>query len=342
MSFKRASAFVLLSLLVLELGGCSRFVNGLRRDLDDQDPYSSPTSGGSWSERGFIGDDMSDGGPFSDRYAAVGHSERGPASLSENGTQPDGWISPERADANKRDAYRGLGDDDEMPSGFSSNPDMQPKTRRLYKNGDRATRADFIDDTKNEGSLWGSDGQTNYYFTKNKVRSVGDIVSVKIEAGLLKDIGSETKRTLTSYEREHELQLANERIQAKYLSRSQPGQGATSAPGANGNSDQVASSASAPDRAPAGDPNVEPPQATYNDIDTLKSLEVKENDLMMAEVVERYPNGNYKIRASRKVPYKGGAPRVMMLTGIVRGTDIGEDDVINSGKLYEYKLEALH
>jgi len=32
---------------------------------------------------------------------------------------------------------------------------------------------------------------------------------------------------------------------------------------------------------------------------------------------------------------------MLSLVGIARGSDIGDDDVIKSGKLYEYRLEAF-
>jgi len=70
-------------------------------------------------------------------------------------------------------------------------------------------------------------------------------------------------------------------------------------------------------------------------------MDIKESDTMMAEIVERYPNGKLQDPRSKKVPYKGGRHRMLSLVGIARGSDIGDDDVINSGKLYEYRLEAF-
>ena len=62
--------------------------------------------------------------------------------------------------------------------------------------------------------------------------------------------------------------------------------------------------------------------------------------LRIAEIVERYPNGNYKVRGSKKVKYRGGS-RLITMVGVVKGTDIAEDDTVNSGKLYEYRPEVL-
>jgi hypothetical protein len=114
--------------------------------------------------------------------------------------------------------------------------------------------------------------------------------------------------------------------------------------------DKVASTAAAPERAPAAAPGKDAKEPkkeeepmrdpTMADVDTSKSLEIKAGDQMMGEIVERYPNGNYKIRATRRVPYRNGAARMISLVGVVKGTDISEDDAIPSGKLYEYRIEA--
>jgi flagellar basal body L-ring protein FlgH len=317
---------------LVSLSGCAKMMGALRRDLDD-DPYaeSGPTVGGRFAERGFLSEDMAESGSMGDRY--VGHSERNPASGAYGGrANGSPWISADDRAANQRDAMRG--DDDAPNSG--SHPSMDPAVRRQYKNGSRATRADFVDESQNEGSLWASDGQTNYYFTKNKIRGVGDILTINVEEGLLKDIGLESRRSLTEREREYELMAAQERLRQKAMGI-----------GEKDKKDSVASSAAAPARGPAGDgkaeaakTEVDVPQATYADVDVTKSLDIKAGDQMMAEIVERYPNGNYKVRATKKIPYKGGVPRLVSLVGVVKGSDISEEDTVPSGKLYEYRVDT--
>jgi flagellar L-ring protein precursor FlgH len=318
--------------------GCGNFLPSLRPDLNDTPDVadSQPTVGGRWSERGFLNDGR-DPYSYNDHYDSVGHSERSPASNDGNAQDAqNSWVSADRRLANERDQARGR--DDQDPSqdvvSFSNTPNLPPPTKRLYKNGSRATRDDFVDDAQNEGSLWASDGQSNYFFSKNKVRGVGDILTVTLENDLIHDIGVEVKRTLSEQEKDIELQLAQERANARIL-------------GANGGSkDAVSSTQAAPAQnatpnggpAPAGMSNVEVMPA---DIDVAKSLELKAGDPMMAEIVERYPNGNYKIRGNKKIIYRNGTPRLLNFVGVVRGTDIGEDDTVPSGKLYEYQLAAV-
>jgi flagellar L-ring protein FlgH len=322
-----------LSLLALGVVSCSKMMGGLRPDLDDQQMDSGPTQGGQWPEHGFLSQDMPED-PGAARYNNVGHSERGIASdAPQDANSP--WYTQDDANNNHRDALRGDGNG--APA-FSANPNMAPATRRQYRNGSRATAADFVDDSQNEGSLWASDGQTNYYFTKNKIRGVGDIITIKMEGGLIKDLGAEVKRTLTPREKDAELALAQDRLQKKALGISDASATAANTP-PGGAPAPGAPPTPTDNRSPASMANV--PEATAADIDVTKSLEVKDGDPIMAEIVERYPNGNYKIRGTKRVQYKMGTPRLMTLMAVARGTDIGEDDVINSGKLYEYQLEAF-
>ena len=294
-----------LSLLVV-LSGCSPLMGNLRRDLDDTEyGGGGPTVGGRWTERSVLGDEAGDAG----NGRPIGHQDRSLASAG-------------NAEGNE------MAMGDEVNS--ESAPHVAPPVKRQYKNGTRATKADFLDESQNEGSLWASDGQTNYYFTKNKIRGVGDIVSVVIDSDLIRDVGIEVRKTLNGREKDFELALAQQRILEK-----------TTAPGA----DAVNTAAAAPARTPASggkadDKGPAVPQATMADVDVTKSLSIKANDVFMAEILERYPNGNYKIRATKRIPYKNGSPRMISMLAVVKGTDIGEDDTVASGKLYEYRIEA--
>jgi hypothetical protein len=320
-------------LLAAFSSSCGQFLGNLRRDINDDGEAqdSRPTVGGRWTEGGML-TDSGRSRSFYDDY------DRAPASSSIEGPKHRSWTAPEQPS----------GDADDMVT-FSNTPTIDPPTKRMYKNGRRATKADFVDESESEGSLWATGGQTNYYFTKNKIRSAGDIISIAFEADLIKDLGLEFRRTLTSREKEIELALAQERIRATML----------------GSTDTVNSSSAAPQRAPAATPaqppapgapaadgtaqtgdkksadDIDVPTATLNDVDVSKSIDVKPGDIMMGEIVERYPNGNYKVRATKKIPYKNGAPRLVNLTGVVRGTDINDEDIIQSGKLYEYRVEAI-
>ncbi len=309
-----------LSLLsLITLTACSSLMGGLRRDLDDSQFEEAPTAGGRFSERGLLSEnELGEEEDSGSADYSVGHIDRSPASMAR--------------ETGEESASEG-------ESRFSSTDgDRPPQIRRKYRNGTRATRADFVDDANlNEGSLWASDGQTNYYFTKNKIRGVGDLVSVGVEEPLLKDIGRELMRNLSSQEREQELTLAQERLRRAAMGLPEENAKPT---------DQIAQTASAPERTPAtAEPTartpVVVPEATLADINILKSVDIKAGDPIMAEIVERYPNGNYRIRGTRRIAYRIGRSKLINFTAIAKGADITEDDQIQSGKLYEYRIEEI-
>lgn len=296
-------AFALLA-VSSQLMSCGHFLESLRRGVDEQ-PEEVGTVGGRWHERGYL------------------YQDRAPASAG--GAQAEGgetWVSGNQN--SQRDALRGT------PT-YSENPNVLPSGAGSYRNGFRATRADFIDDKPSEGSLWSSSGQTNYYVTKNKMRSVGDIVSINVEDPLLKDIASEIKRGLVAPEQDQEIAVAQEKLrrQAYGIKDDAP-------PGA------APEAARAPASAKPGEEvaEVQVPTATANDVNVANSIELKTGDSLMAEIVERFPNGNYRLRGVKRVVYKYGPPRLVTIVGIAKSSDISDEDVLNSGKIHEYRIEA--
>jgi flagellar basal body L-ring protein FlgH len=191
----------------------------------------------------------------------------------------------------------------------------------------RFTRADFVDQAQESGSLWSSGGESNFFFSKNRARSPGDIISIKIEGEMLRDIASEVKRTLTRNERERELDLLEARTQR------QPAASASATPAPAGNApaqDQVATSAAAPETSETG----------FSAVDVTGSLGLKAGDTLLAEIAERFPNGNYKVRGMKRVPYRNST-KLISFTGVVRGNDLAGEEPVPSGKIYEYRLQTV-
>jgi flagellar basal body L-ring protein FlgH len=360
---------LMLFLALIGISGCAKLLGDLRRDLDDSkhspeevdDPVadSGPTSGGTWAEREYMGRSPS--------------AEK-PRQEGRDAGRANGWISQDQVDANRRDSQRRgaeeFVDRPEISSG--SVPNLEPEKKREYKRGSRATKDDFVDQSQEEGSLWASSGQTNYYFTKNRVRSPGDLITLVLEQDLYKDIGVETKRTLNMKEQFDEVALVQNQFRKKFFADLDKNK-----------DDNLATSAASPERAPAAapetssapsqpqanlpaDPKVNDgvktsgsptakqgvpmtpeqleravPKASIADVDIYPSLQMKAGDTMMGEIVDRYPNGNYKIRTVKRIIYKNGPPRIVSVVGIVKESDITEEgDVVKSGKLYEYRVEV--
>ena len=313
---------LLITLTLVFATGCAKLGGGLRQDFDDGAIYSqSPTTGGRWAEKGLLEEDENVGRPVN--YAAVGHAERSPAS------------APEASQAEDRGAWARREGNYESQAIAGPRP-IEPR-KPQFKNGARAKRADFIDESTNEGSLWAPEGQTNYYFSKNKVRSVGDIVTVTLDEQIIKDVALEIKRTLVKQEAQAELILAQQRL----LEKRRNANASTDVSNKGTAGPNTGAPAKTEPAAIKSKDDDELPEATFRDIELGGALEIKANDTILAEVVERYSNGNYKIRGSKKVLYKNGAPRLLTMIAIAKGSDISEEDVVNSGKLYEYRLEAV-
>jgi hypothetical protein len=242
----------------------------------------------------------------------------------------------------------------EFPHSSGSIYKYEPELKRVYKGSGRVTKEDFLDQAPEEGSLWASNGQTNYYFTKNKIRNPGDIVSIALEIDLFKDVGSEIRKTLSKKEKEYEVETLREFYKAKFKSEIKPD-------AKDANPDAASTTPAATANPPAnGDKNpairmappIETPKTeneadkivsniSLKDVDLFPSLEFKVGDKMMGEILERYPNGNYKLRTVKRIPYARGSQRTVSLIAVVKGSDIDDEtDVVNSGKLYEYRIEV--
>lgn len=301
-----------LVILSLSVSGCADLLTQLRRNLDEDYGRGSATYGGPMAEGGFLSETMGEGGYRSDQYEHADTSNRGIASETAQSAESESWLDGfSFGDQTLKKNYNVL-----------RNDPVPPPAQSHYKKGMRATRSDFIDESPNEGSLWASDGQTNYYFTRNKIRVVGDIISLSLEEAMIRDMGLEVKSKLSSSEMDRELEQAQRHLRRR-------------APAVAGKEPDVSLQNGA-NR--SGEDEIQ--SVTEADVDLTKSLEVKSGDVILAEIIERYPNGNYKIKGTKRIIYKNGAPRVMTVLGVVRGTDINDEDVVSTGKLYEYRLEA--
>jgi len=297
----KLNIFVFTILLVF-VSGCSSLF-GLRDDLNDQ-RLNKPVSGGAWPERSMLSDaDARAPSVYDEANSYVGHVEQGSKNyIGDSNT----WV-PSDEQNRVQLASRGV-------------------VGSAQHQRTRVTKKDFWDEN-NEGSLWASDGQTNYFFTKNSIKGMGDIVSVKLDKTIVKDMASEMKRNLTENEIDLELD--------KMIAQNE----AAKASGTVADADTLKTQTAGAERQPASTTPAAATQRTptYQDIDLTNSIGVQEGEVMMAEIVERYPSGNYKIRGTKRVQHNGMS-HLMTVVAIARGSDLNGVDTIESSKLYEYKI----
>ncbi|MBU6152695.1 MAG: flagellar basal body L-ring protein FlgH [Bdellovibrionales bacterium] len=192
--------------------------------------------------------------------------------------------------------------------------------------GDRATRADFYDNAPSDGSLWANENDGNYFFTKGKVHAIGDIVSVKIDDNFIRQIAEEVKKSLTPAEQEVEMAL--------YLKNTE---------GARNDEDLKAYRNVASEdlrSTEAEEVKLRMERAVrWSQVDLSKAIGLSPSEELRAEIVDRYQNGNFKIRAVKRVLYRG-ASKSIALVAVAPVADFDEKDLISSGKLYEYKIRV--
>ncbi|MGE4232173.1 MAG: flagellar basal body L-ring protein FlgH [Bacteriovoracia bacterium] len=165
----------------------------------------------------------------------------------------------------------------------------------------RITKEDFIiESAKNENSLWNDDGQTNFFFVKNKIKMPGDLVTVVIEDDLRKDMVEEFRKLLPPEYRK-----------AKY---------------------RVPGLSKADVKKEGSTPGSEAPTEVQN------SRDLASEDKLTAEVLERYPNGNLRIRGIKRVPFRK-KDRDVEVTAIVRSADVADDDSVKSSRFFEHKVD---
>lgn len=309
-----AQSFILV-IALLQLSACGKLFGDVRKDLNDQQ-FDQPVYGGAWPEAGVLQQEEDDLKKHA--YGKIGHNDRSIASVTKSYYHDRDYQEyDERAKTLLQEA-------DEEEAAIRNRPTSLYQSS-IYKKGERATRKDFRDEDQAEGSLWASHGQTNYYFTKNKIRAVGDLLTVTLEKDFVRDAQSEFIRSLNPPEREYELKIAQEQLKAEAIAKQQkPAAGAKKAEEKT-ETEEIE------------EPDVRP--ANLSDIKAADIFELKEGEKVMAEVLERYPNGNYKVRGVKRVPYRGGFRNLTMI-GIAKGSTVTDKDELTTGNLYEYRMEV--
>jgi flagellar basal body L-ring protein FlgH len=153
---------------------------------------------------------------------------------------------------------------------------------------------------------------------------VGDIISIKMEEPFVKQVAEEVKKSLTPAEQEVEMAL--------HLRSSEAAKGDKDGFRTVASDDLKTSEASdMKDRMEKA--------VRWSQVDLTKAIAVTPNDELRAEVIDKYKNGNFKVRAVKRVLYRGSS-KLVSVVGVAPASDFDDRDIINSGKLYEYKINV--
>jgi hypothetical protein len=213
--------------------------------------------------------------------------------------------------------------------------------KRRYQPLKRITRESLLDNGLDEGSLWSSIGQTNYYFIKNKVKDPGESVQLTIDQDLYKEILREIMASLKPHEKDRSLEEYKRGLIAKLK---------------------------AEEKKPPADPAVTPPETllTNNPIinntlmlannaeekvemikdlpfhllDISEQIEISLSESIRAEVTARLPNDILYVRAFKKIISPTVGVKVISIAGKIKTADIMEEqNTVLGSKLYDTEID---
>ena len=168
----------------------------------------------------------------------------------------------------------------------------------------------------NEGSLWNSDSQDGYLFTKNLLYKIGDIIVVKVEPEINNTLNFEIASLLG---RTTVQQVAADEAGRKIASVA--AQKTEKALGSAALGNAVGQAAA---------------QATVNALDAnTRYVDISDIPVRITETLAR---NSYKVEGARRV-YIRNAPYQVKISGVVRDEDIGPTRMIASSRIFESKME---
>lgn len=168
----------------------------------------------------------------------------------------------------------------------------------------------------NEGSLWNPDSQDNFYFSKNLLHKIGDILIVKVEADVNDALNTKVSALL-------------DRSNVNQVVADEAGKAVGTA---------VAKKVGTA----LGNDNVAQAVGAATAARTTAALEPKTKYIDLEEIPVRItavmPRNTFKVEGARRVSIRN-APYQLKLSGVVRDEDIGGNATVASNKVFESKME---
>ena len=180
----------------------------------------------------------------------------------------------------------------------------------------RRTRKDFIDSSG--GSLWNSQGQTNYLFVQNKRFDAGDLVVITIDRALRREIQYALWKSLP-----RSMRKIRKKRKPSSLEKNVDGDKSKLAAGV----DKVNTAADQADNALGG--------AKKNSLDLGG-----DDDLIRMEVIQNLGNGLIRLSGQRRLVYRG-RPQFVEVSGLIRGNKIDNQARANSMDFLDSRARVL-
>jgi flagellar basal body L-ring protein FlgH len=168
------------------------------------------------------------------------------------------------------------------------------------------------------GSLWTMEGQGSYLFSQNLVRTIGDVLNVRVDGEPKKQLDTKAKVLKDLTDRAHKAEMAR-KLAAVAHTHQKSGAAASSAPA----------------------PVVPDPAAAKTD-DADKSKDAPEAftvGIIPSRIVERMSDGSYRIKGTQSFMIGTQEYRVIA-TGIAKSSDIS-DEGVDSSRLLDSKFDIV-
>lgn len=231
---------------------------------------------------------------------------------------------------------------------YSEVTNMAPPSDRQYK---RMTREKMEEESElygAAGSLWKMEGQTSYLFAENKHRREGDPTAIKMESAALKLIENKVAviqdllKQLDEQKKKAEEDSKKADEEKAKLAKAEEEKKIHAEKIAKGEIVEdpfLDSYPPEPERKVASVPTP-PPAAPAVKAEKEEKIDLKEVDLIPSKIVEKMPDGLYRIRGQqfltiKKKPYK------VIATALIRAEDFS-DATISSNKLLDAQYDVIH
>ena len=232
---------------------------------------------------------------------------------------------------------------------YSDEPNLAPASDRDYKRMTRQRMEDESALNAGAGSLWQMEGQTSYLFAQNKHREKGDRTQIKMEGATLKqlemkvaaitdllgELEQQKKAAEEQEQKENQKKLRLADIEAEKNKIYSNGELKDKSP------EEIQKTAE--ERVDKRMPAAVDPKAKVAGADKTKKDEktdLKEVELIPSKIVEKMPDGLYRISGQQFLTIKN-RPYKVITTGLVRPEDYS-DEFVSSTKIYDPQVEVIH
>ncbi len=218
----------------------------------------------------------------------------------------------------------------QKPFSYADSPNYKKGEQRKYS---RMTKDQFESEARvsaNEGSLWIMEGQSSYLFSQNIVRLVGDLLNVKLEGSARTQVDSKVtviKKLLKKIDGPQRRMAAE--------GEAKPEDKEKDAKDNKDSKDKAADSKDAKDK-----------KDTSKDAAVAKTEDDKDKDendlgldLVPTRIIQRLPDGNYRIKGTQSFMLGKREYRVVV-TGVVREQDFN-DDGLSSQAILEPNFDVV-